>query len=249
MYVQSLAILQKTLREDHPHTATALSGLAVIYKNQNKYDEAEQLQQRALAIRKKILGSENPDTVTSVDELAWVYNNLGKYEGAQKMYEQSLASVESRNRELPITKESRESDNMDTLTFRGNRAPDKNQDHSGEIPRSGNTNTEASAEKGVQILPYNVDGMLKLEELESKTKVDVQSATKGDDQILPYNVDDAFELEQDDTMVANTESTTEGEGLIHPYCVDYVLQKEEQKSNEVNTESITKEKDPILSYI
>ncbi|RUS34497.1 hypothetical protein BC938DRAFT_480109 [Jimgerdemannia flammicorona] len=157
-------------------------------------------------------------------------------------------SPENWNRELPIAKESRESDNMDTLTFQGNRAPDKNQDHSGNIPRSGNTNTEASAEKGGLILPYNVDGMLKLEELESKTEVDVQSATKGDDQILPYNVDDAFELEQDDTMVANTESTTEGEGLIHPYYVDYVLQKEEQKSNEVNTESITKEKDPILSY-
>ena len=40
-----------SLRPDHPNLATGLTGLAILYKAQGRYAEAEPLFKRALAIR------------------------------------------------------------------------------------------------------------------------------------------------------------------------------------------------------
>ena len=48
---KSLALAEKTVGPDHPDTATSLNNLAELYRDHNRYVEAEPLYKRALAIR------------------------------------------------------------------------------------------------------------------------------------------------------------------------------------------------------
>jgi hypothetical protein len=57
------------LRREHrwhkyPHTATSLSNLATVLKDQGDVAGARPLCERALAIYEKVLGAEHPDTAT-----------------------------------------------------------------------------------------------------------------------------------------------------------------------------------------
>ncbi len=60
--------------ENHISTAVDYNNLAVLYENQEKYEEAEKLYKRALSIHEKILGENHPDTITIKENLA----NLNK---------------------------------------------------------------------------------------------------------------------------------------------------------------------------
>ena len=48
MYNESLAIYKKMLGDEHPDVADSLNNLAVLYKNQGKYDGAEKMYNEAL---------------------------------------------------------------------------------------------------------------------------------------------------------------------------------------------------------
>jgi len=61
---RALAIREKVLGAEHPHTATSLNNLAELYRSQGKYEQAEPLYQRALAIYEKVLGAEHSHTTT-----------------------------------------------------------------------------------------------------------------------------------------------------------------------------------------
>ena len=50
LYLQSLDIRKRQLGNDHPHVATSLNNLALLYESQRKYLEAENLAQQALVI-------------------------------------------------------------------------------------------------------------------------------------------------------------------------------------------------------
>ena len=76
---------------EDPHLATSLNNLAVLYRTQSKYTEAEPLYQRALAIREKALGPEHPHVATSLNNLAFLYYTQGKYAVAEPFYQRSLA--------------------------------------------------------------------------------------------------------------------------------------------------------------
>ncbi len=58
---------------EHPDVAASLNNLAVLYRDQGKYTEAEPLYQRALAIWEKALGPEHPNVATSLNNLASLY--------------------------------------------------------------------------------------------------------------------------------------------------------------------------------
>ena len=45
---------------------TSASNLALVLRDQRRYDEAEQMNRRAPEGREKVLGAEHPDTPTSV---------------------------------------------------------------------------------------------------------------------------------------------------------------------------------------
>ena len=90
---QWLAALQEAenFGPEDPRLATSLNNLAVLYRAQAKYAEAEPLYQRALAIQEKVLGPEHPDVANSLNNLAFLYGAQGKYAEAEPLYQRSLA--------------------------------------------------------------------------------------------------------------------------------------------------------------
>src|SRR5215469_2518862 len=58
---------------EHSHLAYPLNGLAILYREQGKYREAEPLYQRALHIREQTFGAEHPDVAYSLNNLAILY--------------------------------------------------------------------------------------------------------------------------------------------------------------------------------
>ena len=55
-----------------------MSDLALLYKNQGRYGEAEPLYQRALAICEKALGPDHPDTATTRASYAGLLRKTGR---------------------------------------------------------------------------------------------------------------------------------------------------------------------------
>jgi tetratricopeptide (TPR) repeat protein len=82
------------LGPEHTDTATSLNNLALLYKNQGKYEQAEPLIKRALAIRERVLGPDHPDTAISLHWLAYIYSNQGKYEQSELLYQRTLKIFE-----------------------------------------------------------------------------------------------------------------------------------------------------------
>ena len=82
---------ENTCWEPSTPTPRSLNNLALLYRNQGKYEQAEPLYQRALAIRERVLGAEHPDTARSLNNLALLYRNQGKDEQAEPLYQRALA--------------------------------------------------------------------------------------------------------------------------------------------------------------
>ncbi len=77
-----------------PRLATSLNNLAVLYRAQGKYAEAEPLYKRALIIRQLALGPDHPDVAASLNNLAVLYEAQGKYADAEPFYKRALAILE-----------------------------------------------------------------------------------------------------------------------------------------------------------
>ena len=90
-------IREQQLGADHPSVATSLNNLALLYRSQGKYSEAEPLYLRSLEIRERELGADHPDVATSLNNLAALYKLQGKYSEAEALY---LRSLEIRERQL-----------------------------------------------------------------------------------------------------------------------------------------------------
>jgi tetratricopeptide (TPR) repeat protein len=71
-----------------------LHALAVLYRKQGKYEQAELLYQRALAIHEKMEGPEHPSTATTLRNLAVLYWWQDKYELAEPLLQRALAISE-----------------------------------------------------------------------------------------------------------------------------------------------------------
>ena len=63
----------------------SLNNLAVLYKAQGRYTEAEALYHRSLAIREKALGPEHPDVAQSLENYADLLRETGRGAEAAKM--------------------------------------------------------------------------------------------------------------------------------------------------------------------
>ena len=79
--------------EDHQF-AVSLNQLALLYKYQGKYNEAEPLYLRSLSIVEKQLGENHPDFSASLNNLALLYQNQGKYNEAEPLFLRSLSIKE-----------------------------------------------------------------------------------------------------------------------------------------------------------
>ena len=88
---QSEAALKEAEAFDDVRLATSLNNLALLYKAQGRYAEAEPLYQRALAIREKALGPEPPDVATSLENYADLLRKTGRVSEATKMQARAKA--------------------------------------------------------------------------------------------------------------------------------------------------------------
>src|SRR2546423_1842602 len=70
-----------------PSTLTSVNNLALVLRDQGKYEEAEQVHRRALEGYEKSLGREHPSTLTSVYCLAYLYHQCKRYDAASELYE------------------------------------------------------------------------------------------------------------------------------------------------------------------
>ena len=61
------------LGASHARVGQTLNNLAIVYRRQGKYSEAEGLYKRALAIREKALGANHGDVGQTLNNLALVY--------------------------------------------------------------------------------------------------------------------------------------------------------------------------------
>lgn len=97
-----LEVRERVLGAEHPQTLTSLNNLAVLFKSQGRYGEAEPLIQRAVEGRTRALGIDHPQTLSSLNTLAEVYQAQGRYEEAEQQFQFALeASVRTLGKEHP----------------------------------------------------------------------------------------------------------------------------------------------------
>jgi len=87
-------LLQKAINQSSQSSdflAENLNNLALLYRAQGKYAEAEPLSLRSLAIREKQLGENHPSVATSLNNLALLYESQGKYEEVETLYQRAIA--------------------------------------------------------------------------------------------------------------------------------------------------------------
>lgn len=108
LFQRALAIWEQQVGPEHPLVASALNGLASLYREQGKYAEAELLYQRALTIREQQLEPNHPQTAETIHDLATLREQQGHHQDAQSLYRRALTI---RERVLgaahPITTETR----------------------------------------------------------------------------------------------------------------------------------------------
>ena len=83
------------LGADHPSTLTSMANLASTYRNQGRWDDAEQLFVQVMETRKTKLGADHPDTLTSMANLASTFWNQGRWEEAEKLEVQVMETFSS----------------------------------------------------------------------------------------------------------------------------------------------------------
>ena len=87
-YEKSLVIKLKKLGNDHPDVAMTFNGMASVYQNQGKYDQALEYYEMALDIQLKKLGNDNPDVADTKYNIALLYKNkLDNKVQAKKLFE------------------------------------------------------------------------------------------------------------------------------------------------------------------
>jgi tetratricopeptide (TPR) repeat protein len=82
MYQRALAGYEKVLDPDHTSTLTVVNNLSLLYSDQGKLKEAEEMCQRALAGKEKALGPDHTSTLTVVNNLGVLYSDQGKLKEA-----------------------------------------------------------------------------------------------------------------------------------------------------------------------
>ena len=79
------------LGDNHPDTLTSINNLALLFKSQGKYAQAEPLNVECSAKSIELLRDYHPDTLASMNNLAGLYQNQSKYSQAEPLYYLYLA--------------------------------------------------------------------------------------------------------------------------------------------------------------
>ncbi|WP_224193472.1 serine/threonine-protein kinase [Nannocystis pusilla] len=90
-HARALAVREKILGPEHPHTSLSLGNLGRALLGLGRYEEARQVHERAVALREKVLGPEHPVTAFPLTHLGTSLSALGRYEEAKDAFERALA--------------------------------------------------------------------------------------------------------------------------------------------------------------
>ncbi|MEM9484618.1 MAG: tetratricopeptide repeat protein [Cyanobacteria bacterium P01_F01_bin.116] len=74
----ALHVREKSLGAHHLDKATTISNLGGVLADQSRFQEAEELYQRALKIRRKVFGDEHPDVKQSLRNVDKLYQRMGR---------------------------------------------------------------------------------------------------------------------------------------------------------------------------
>ncbi len=88
---RALAIVEKSLGEDHPNVAAALNNLAQLLQASNRLKDAEPLMRRALAIAGKSMGEDHPNVATALNNLAVLLHATHRLKEAEPLMRRALA--------------------------------------------------------------------------------------------------------------------------------------------------------------
>jgi tetratricopeptide (TPR) repeat protein len=75
MYERALAGYEKAFGRDHISTLGTVHNLGILYRDQGKLGQVEQMYERALAGRKKTLGSDHISILDTVYNLGVLYGD------------------------------------------------------------------------------------------------------------------------------------------------------------------------------
>jgi tetratricopeptide (TPR) repeat protein len=82
------------LGPNHTLTLNTANNLGVIYTNQGKQDEAEEMYQRVLQGYEKAYGPDHISTLSTVSNLGNLYRSQGKLDEAENMCQRALQGME-----------------------------------------------------------------------------------------------------------------------------------------------------------
>ncbi len=94
LYLDIRGIIEKALGPDHQDVAFVLNNLALLYRSQGRYAEAEPLFRRSLEIGEKAMGPDHPDVAATLSNLAGLYKSEGRYAEAEPLYQRSFKIAE-----------------------------------------------------------------------------------------------------------------------------------------------------------
>jgi tetratricopeptide (TPR) repeat protein len=83
--VQVIETSLRALSKEHPSTLTSMANLALTYRSQGRWKEAEELFVQVIETSLRVLGEEHPDTLTSIANLALTYRNQGRWKEAEEL--------------------------------------------------------------------------------------------------------------------------------------------------------------------
>lgn len=87
---KSIEIYREQLGVRHPFIAKKLINLALLYKNLQRFRDAESIYKEALSIHRSHLGDGHPEVALALNSLAVVYEYIGRYSDAEPLYQQAL---------------------------------------------------------------------------------------------------------------------------------------------------------------
>ncbi|KAN0085309.1 hypothetical protein V8E54_001776 [Elaphomyces granulatus] len=90
MNKQAADAYMRALGPEHPSTLNSISNLAVTYRKQGRWKEAEELEVRVMETRKTVQGQEHPDMLTSMANLASTYMEQGWWKEAEELQVKEL---------------------------------------------------------------------------------------------------------------------------------------------------------------
>jgi tetratricopeptide (TPR) repeat protein/tRNA A-37 threonylcarbamoyl transferase component Bud32 len=89
---RALDLRREVLGDIAPETLASLDDMAILLRDEGRYDEALPIAEQALAARTRVLGEDHRDTLASANTLALVYTSLGRLEEAEKLYRDTLTA-------------------------------------------------------------------------------------------------------------------------------------------------------------